>query len=114
MCFASDVTVKYGRRLCVLSIAATLITLLPTAGAELPYKPIDASLPADATTTTPLFTSRVLACAVGYSGHWRDDPMLILTTCIPSASARSIAASMMSVVVGPSHPNTRYAPNVTP
>ena len=33
---------------------------------------------------------------------------------MPSSSARSIAASMISASVEPSQPNTRYAPNVTP
>ena len=32
---------------------------------------------------------------------------------MPSASARSIAAIMMSAVVEPAQPNTRYAPKVT-
>src|SRR5688572_6657480 len=62
----------------------------------------------------PLFTRRSDACAVGYCGHWNDEPMLMFRTSMPSARARSIAAIMMSDDVEPLHPNTRYAPIVTP
>ena len=56
----------------------------------------------------PLFTSRVAAAAVGYCGHvMKDEPMLMLSTCMPSPSARSMAAIMMSESVDPAQPNTR-------
>ena len=39
-----------------------------------------------------------------------DAPIDMLTTSMPSLAARSMAASMMSVLVEPSQPKTRYAP----
>jgi hypothetical protein len=63
-------------------------------------------LPIEATTITFLLTSRLAACAVGYCGHWNAAPMLMLSTCMPSARARSMAAIMMSAKVEPVQPNT--------
>ena len=60
-----------------------------------------------ATTVTPRRTSRLAACAVGYCGHWNAEPMLMFSTSAPLSSVISIAASMMSAVVGPSQPKTR-------
>src|SRR4051794_21540028 len=48
-----------------LSTDATAITPSPTAGAPIAQRPSGRSLPAPATTTTPLRTSRAAACAVG-------------------------------------------------
>ena len=59
------------------------------------------------TTTTPFLTSRSAAFAVGYSGHWKDEPMLMLRTWAPSSWMRSMAATMMSAEVEPPQPNTR-------
>src|SRR5688572_4858137 len=99
----------------VLSYDATPITLRPTPGAPAEYTPFAPLLPIAATTTTPLATSASAATAVGYCGQfWNAAPMLMLTTCMPSLYARSMAASMMSALVDPSQPNTRYAPKVTP
>jgi hypothetical protein len=67
----------------------------------------------EATTTMPCLTSRFAARAVGDSGHSNGEPMLMLRTSIRSLRTRSIAAIMMSESVVPTHPNTRYAPNVT-
>src|SRR5262245_53700834 len=114
MCAPSGETVKNGSRTCVFSNAATLMTFVPTDGALTAYSPMAPSLPAEATTDTPLLTSRVDAAAVGYWGHCREAPMLMFSTSAPSASARSIAAIMMSLLVDPLQPNTRYAKNVTP
>src|SRR5262245_62534025 len=90
----------------VLSYEATLITFLPTAGAAEAYRPTVPSLPAEHTTTMPLFTSFVAAAAVGYDGHWNAAPMLMLITCIPSASAISMASIMTSELVLFPQPNT--------
>ena len=105
---------KVGSVMAMLSNDATPITFLPTPGAPAVYRPSAPLLPIDATTATPLLTSRSEACAVGYCGHWYDEPMLMLSTFIPSASTRSIAASMMSASVEPWQPKTRYEPKVTP
>jgi hypothetical protein len=91
----------------VFSNDATPITFLPTPGAPAVYRPSAPLLPIEATTATPLLTRRSEACAVGYCGHWYEEPMLMLSTCMPSARARSIAASMMSDSVEPWQPNTR-------
>ncbi len=65
-------------------------------------------LPIDATTTMPASTSASEPTAVGYCGHvMKAEPIDMLRTCIPSARARSIAASMMSAVVEPLQPKTR-------
>ena len=61
----------------------------------------------DATITTPFLARREEACAVGYCGHCLEAPRLWLMTCMPSASARSSAARMMSDVVLPVQPKTR-------
>src|SRR5579871_4447136 len=106
-------TVKEARFKWVLSNEATPITLLPRPGALAAQIPLVPSLPIDATTTTPLLTRRVPAIAVGHWGQPNDAPILMLTTCMPSLSARSIAAIMMSSAVEPAHPNTRYAPKLT-
>ena len=95
------------RLACVLSNDATPITSRPTAGADAPYNPASPSFPIDATTTIPWRTRRSEALAVGYSGHWNEDPMLMFKTSAPSASVISMAASMMSEVVDPSQPKTR-------
>ena len=97
----------------VLSKLATPITLLPTAGALAEYVPSPPLLPKDATTTICLLTSRSAACAVGNCGHSNGSPTLMLSTSAPSASIRSIAARISSVLVSPRQPNTRYAPKVT-
>src|SRR5688572_17473289 len=106
--------VNAGSNTCVLSNDATPITFLPRPGALAEYRPLAPLLPIEATTTMPLLTSRDAATAVGYCGHWNAAPMLMLRMSMPSLSARSIAAIMISDVVEPLHPNTRYAPNVTP
>ncbi len=95
-----------------LSYEATPITSAPTPGAPAANsasgdEPPGPLLPIEATITTPFFASRAVACADGYSGHWRAAPRLWLMTCMPSASACSSAEMMMSEVVLPAQPNTR-------
>src|SRR5690606_18335553 len=91
-----------------LSKEATPMTSSPTPGAPADQVPEAPLLPMEATMTTPASTRLSLATAVGYCGQVENaEPMLWLTTSMPSASARSIAATMMSDSVEPSQPKTR-------
>ncbi len=68
-----------------LSPEATAITSSPTAGAPIVQSPSARSLPAPATTTVPLRTSRDAACAIGASGQpLRSSVMLRFSTSAPS------------------------------
>src|SRR5688500_7065543 len=104
---SSGVTVRPRARMWELSREATEITFSPSDGAPVAYRPLLPLLPAEATTTTPWLTRRSAAAAVGYWGHWKDEPMLMLSTSAPSSRMRSMAATMMSALVEPAQPNTR-------
>ena len=68
-----------------LSTEAVEITRSPTLGAPVVHRPSMRSLPADATTTTPLFTSRDAARDTGAPGQLlKVSPMLMFSTSAPS------------------------------
>ena len=98
----------------MLSTEATVIAVLLTPGAPADQMPDAPELPAEMTMVTPASDSASAACPVGYSLHVMNGaPSDMLTTSMPSARARSMAARMISVSTEPSQPKTRYAPKVT-
>src|SRR5262249_5973976 len=93
-------------KLCVGSLAATLIAPLAVAGAPSTYG-FGPLLPADATTMRPSLAALFDATASGSSGPPYGEPRDMLMTSMLWSTAHSIAST--TTFVEPAHPNTRTA-----